>query len=604
MSSTSPAKGPRSSKKILFWLLLVAIIAGSAIGYYYWNKAHAKPRYVTADVTRGDIERSVSVTGSINPRTTVQVGSYVSGTIKSLTCDFNTQVKAGQVCATIDPSTFQVVVDQAAATLDSTKAQLLKDQAALIYAKGVADRDVRLLKDGVVAQEVADNDKNLYKQAQAQIDLDRASIVANEANLKSAQVNLNYTKIVSPVTGTVLTRNVDVGQTVASSLQTPTLFLIGKDMTQMQVDANVSEADVGRIQVGQDVSFSVQAYQDKTFDGKVKQIRRGPITVQNVVTYDVVVTVDNPELLLFPGMTADAEIVTDSREDVLRVPLAATRFVLEGVHMSDFPRAAADASGGGKRRHADDASAAASASASAASSSASADAQPKPAQQAQGEHRHRGDGQGNGQGGGWRRRNGGDGGDGGGSDDPERAARRRAWMQEHGGQFPGGGNGPGGWRHRHDDQQASSDDKTSKDDNAKGGDKSADAKDDGKNAKAAKSDKPGKADKQDKSEKSDDKPDVNDTVATTAPVAPPPRKRARVWVLRDGKPTPVSVVIGLDDGDTVEVIEGDLRPGDKVIVGEVRPVESTGTPSRNPAMPSPFGGAGMRGPGGGGGGRR
>lgn len=589
MSLSPPAKGPRSSKKILLWLLLVLIVGLAVFGYYLWNKAHAKPHYVTADVTRGDIERSVSVTGSINPRNTVQVGSYVSGTVKSLNCDFNTQVKAGQVCATIDPSTFQVAVDQAAAQLNSSRAQLQKDQAALVYAKGVADRDVKLLKDGVVAQEVADNDRNVFKQAQAQIDLDKASIVAAEANLKSAEVNLGYTKIVSPVTGTVLTRNVDVGQTVASSLQTPTLFLIGKDMKQMQVDANVSEADVGRIQVGQEVSFSVQAYPDKSFDGKVKQIRRGPITVQNVVTYDVVVTVDNPELLLFPGMTADAEIVTDSREDVLRVPLAATRFVPEGVHMSDFPRPAADG-GEGRRRHADDASAsAASATASAASSSASSsDAQPKPAQQVQGEHRHRGDGQG----GGWRSHNGG--GDGN-ADDPERAERRRAWMREHPGQSPGGGNGAGSWRHRHDDRQAASDDKSSKDDSTKDESGRDNGAGDDKNVKSIA--------KPDKTDQSDDKPDVNDTLATTAPAAPPPRKRARVWVLRDGKPTPVSVsvVIGLDDGDTVEVIEGDLKPGDKVIVNEVRPTENTGTPSRNSTMPSPFGGGGgMRGPGGGG----
>jgi len=601
VSLFSPVRGPRSTKKVLFWLFIVILIGCAAFGYILWNKAHAKPHYVMADVSRGDIERSVSVTGSINPRNTVQVGSYVSGTVKTLTCDFNTQVKAGQICATIDPSTFQVAVDQAAATLDSTKAQLVKDQAAMVYAKGVADRDVRLLKDGVVAQEVADNDKNLYKQAQAQIDLDKASIVANEANLKSAQVNLGYTKIVSPVTGTVLTRNVDVGQTVASSLQTPTLFLIGKDMTQMQVDANVSEADVGRIVVGQDVSFTVQAYPDKTFEGKVKQIRRGPITVQNVVTYDVVVTVDNPELLLFPGMTADAEIVTDSRDNVLRVPLAATRFVPEGVHASDFPRAVGDS---GKRKHEGDdsesasasssasssAPSAASASASAASSTSSSASAGAPQQQAQGERRHRGDGQGSGA----HRHRSDDGSAG--ADDPARAERRRAWLRDHpdfaGRGGDGSGNGRGGWRHRQDDQQAT---------DKKADDKSDDAKDDDKgddkNAKAN-----AKADKSGKSEKSDDKPaDMNDTLASTAPAAPPPRKRARVWVMRDGKPVPVSIVIGLDDGDTVEVIEGDLKPGDKVIVNEVRPVEATA--ARGAAMPSPFGqgAGGMRGPGAGGG---
>jgi hypothetical protein len=300
------------------------------------------------------------------------------------------------------------------------------------------------------------------------------------------------------------------------------------------------------------------------------------------VTYDVVVTVDNPELLLFPGMTADAEIVTDSREDVLRVPLAATRFMPEGVHMSDFPRAGGD---GGKRKHEGDeaASASSSASTSASASAASSSASASAPQQAQGERRHRDDGQG-GQGNGahrWRSD------DASAADDPQRAERRRAWLRDHP-DFAGRGDGSGhGWRHRQDDQQAA---------DKKADDKSDDTKDDGKDTKAvAKSDKSGKSDE------SDDKPaDMNDTLATTAPPAPPPRKRARVWVMRDGKPVPVSIVIGLDDGDTVEVLEGDLKPGDKVIVNEVRPVETIA--AHGTAMPSPFGqGGGMRGPGAGGG---
>ncbi len=446
-------------RKAGLWVVVILLLAGVGFIYYQWASNRDKPHFVTADVTKGDIERSVNVTGSINPRVTVQVGSYVSGTVKSLTCDFNSQVKAGQICAKIDPSTFQVAVDQNTAQLNSARAQLQKDESALAYAKDVFDRDTKLRADGIVAQEVLNNDKNVYQQATSQIALDKAAIVAQQASLKSAMVNLGYTDIVSPVTGTVLTRNVDVGQTVASSLQTPTLFLIGKDLTKMQVDANVSEADVGRIQVDQDVTFSVQAYPDKTFEGTVKQIRRGPITVQNVVTYDVVVYVDNPDLLLFPGMTADAEIVTDSHEEVLQVPLAATRFTPDPADISGSEFHA----GGGRRRNPD------------------------------GTRPDRGTGDS--------------------ANHPHNGARQN-------------------------DQAA-----------------------------------------QDNQEEN-----PHPTAA---------KKHARVWVLRDGKLHPVWISTGLDDGESIEVVNGKLQEGDKVIIKEVRPTEAKSAP-----MQSPLNQAGRRGGGG------
>lgn len=591
-------------RKAALWLAIPLLAAVGYGGYYYWTTSHKKPQYVTADVTTGDIERSVNVTGSINPRNTVQVGSYVSGTIKSMSCDFNSEVKAGQVCAKIDPSTFQVAVDQAEAQLNSSRAQLKKDEAALVYAKGVFDRDSKLLKDGVIAQEIADNDKSAFKQATAQIDLDKATIVAQEASLKSAVVNLGYTNIVSPVNGTVLTRNVDVGQTVASSLQTPTLFLIGKDMTKMQVDANVSEADVGRIKVGQDVTFSVQAYPDKEFEGVVKQIRRGPITVQNVVTYDVVVAVDNPELLLFPGMTADAEIVTDSRENVMRVSLAATRYTPEhargegahgGNHNGDRAEARdekpADASTTSKHLHADNSdnkaddkadskpddksnapskdAAPASASASASASvTAAASAQSNPCGNAQsrhhGDHPHEHNGEHSGEHRGWNREQAGDQANSGGNSDD---ANPHRWQQRH-------ANRPG---------VDCKKDATAGDKDTASSDKTV-------------------ADKDDKSDKPDDsKPgsiDAAQSKVNSAAKSEVQPKRARVWVLRDGTPHPVSITIGLDDGDVVEVLSGDLKPGDKVIVNEVKPVEAS--PGRSTPMPSPFTPNG----GGGGGGRQ
>ncbi len=297
--------------------------------------------YVTAKITAGDIRRSVGMTGALNPVVTAQVGSYVSGNIKTWSCDYNTMVKIGQVCALIDPLPFQVVVDQNVADVNTSQAQLVKDRAALVDAKVTYERDAKLLEQGIVSQAQLDTDKSTFDQAKAEIDLDIATIASKKAALQAAQVNLAYTNIVSPVDGMVITRYIDVGQTVVSNLQSSTLFLIGKDMRKMQVDTNVSESDVGEVAEGQKAYFTVQAYPKRTFWGTVRQIRRGPITVQNVVTYDVVVDVGNDDMALFPGMTADAHIITAERTQVLRVPLPAIRFVPEGL-----ARQARDGEGG------------------------------------------------------------------------------------------------------------------------------------------------------------------------------------------------------------------------------------------------------------------
>jgi HlyD family secretion protein len=299
-------------------------------GYYWWQKSHQPPRYVTAAVTRGDIQRTVTMTGALNPVITVQVGSYVSGIIKSLGCDFGTEVVENQVCAKVDPLPYQAVVDEDKAQVDTALAQLKHDQAALAYLEVTYERDKALLKEGIVSQDTVDSDQSNVEQGRATIILDKATIVERQAALEAAALNLKYTDIVSPVVGTVITRNIDVGQTVVSSTTAATLFLIGKDLTKMQVDTNVSEADIGTVKVGQTAYFTVQAFPTKTFIGKVRQIRQGPITVQNVVTYDVVIDVDNPGRLLFPGMTADTHIVTAERKDVFRVPLPAIRFTPEG----------------------------------------------------------------------------------------------------------------------------------------------------------------------------------------------------------------------------------------------------------------------------------
>ncbi len=322
------------ARRWVYWAPAIVLLAAGIGGGVWWHRQANERSYATAAVTRGDIQLTINMTGAINPVVTVQVGSYVSGIVKWLGCDFNTEVKVGQVCARLDPQPFQMVVDQDRADVASGEAQLAKDRAALAYIRLNFQRDSKLLESGVVAQDTVDSDRSNFEQATAQVALDEASIAQRRANLKAAEVNLGYTAIVAPVDGTVITRNVDVGQTVVTSLESSTLFLIAKDLTRMQVDTNVSESDISAVKPGQKVSFTVQAYPDRTFRGTVSQVRQGPITVQSVVTYDVVVSVDNPDRALLPGMTADTHIITDERTGVLRVPSAAVRFVPAGVGRS------------------------------------------------------------------------------------------------------------------------------------------------------------------------------------------------------------------------------------------------------------------------------
>src|SRR5262245_31753440 len=222
----------------------------AASGAAAWWTRPPPAAFVTEPVTRGSVARAIVTTGSVNPVVTVQVGTYVSGPIQSISCDFNTQVEAGQLCAKIDPRPYQEALDQARANLAAAVAQLHKDEAVLAYAKQNYERDLGLLHDGIVSEDAIESDRSSRDQAAAQVRLDQAAIDQRHAALDAAQVNLDYTDIVSPVKGTVVARNVDVGQTVAASFQTPTLFLIAKDLTQMQVDTNVSESDVGEARVG------------------------------------------------------------------------------------------------------------------------------------------------------------------------------------------------------------------------------------------------------------------------------------------------------------------------------------------------------------------
>jgi HlyD family secretion protein len=307
------------------WGWLVPILAVAAT-FLWFKHAPTPAHYVTVAAERGSLIRAVTATGTVNPVVTVQVGTYVSGPIVKLYCDFNTEVKKGQICAKIDPRPYQVTVEQARANLANARAQLKKDQASLKYDRLEYTRNQSLLKENVVSQDTVDSAQSTADQAAAQVELDRANIQQQQAALHAAEVNLGFTDIISPVDGTVVLRNVDVGQTVAASFQTPTLFLIAQDLTRMQVDASVSESDVGPVRIGQPAEFTVDAFPHHPFPGEVTQVRQAPITVQNVVTYDVVLSVSNPEMLLKPGMTANARIITAEREDVLKVPLQALRF--------------------------------------------------------------------------------------------------------------------------------------------------------------------------------------------------------------------------------------------------------------------------------------
>ena len=297
-----PASKIRSHRRqyVIAGVLLLLVAAAGAASWWIASRGAAM-RYTTTPVTQGTVARAVTATGTINPVLTIIVGTAVSGVIQSLQCDYNTKVTKGQVCAKIDPRPFQAMVDQDTANLAVAKAQLAKDQASLEYTKANSGRTAVLARENSIAIDTADQSLSTYHQGQAQVLVDQATIQQWQAQLAGAQVNLDYTDITSPVDGTVVSRNVTQGQTVAASLQTPTLFLIATDLTQMEVDTNVSESDIGGVKEKNPATFTVEAFPERTFTGTVIQVRQAPQTLQNVVTYDVVVDVANPDLALDAG---------------------------------------------------------------------------------------------------------------------------------------------------------------------------------------------------------------------------------------------------------------------------------------------------------------
>ncbi len=380
-----PTTGNRYIEKHRFpqWIFWAGIVLLAAVaGERWYAHSQAAVKFETAPLERGPIESNITATGNLNPVVNVQVGSQVSGNIKALYADFNTKVKQGQLVALIEPQLFQAQVDQAsgaaaaaASTVVTARAQYekansdleaaqanrrnlesleAKDQANALNAQNQWARVDLLFTQGIASEQDHDAAKAAFESSRSQVAADQAQIEAADHNIQSlralvdaalqqshtaqaqqrqaeavlaqAKINLGHTRIVAPVSGTVIARHFDVGQTVAASFQAPDIFDIAQDLTQMQVDTNVDESDVGTIRTGQPVNFTVDAYPGIVFHGQVTDIRRAPIVTQNVVTYDVVIQVSNPDLKLFPGMTANVSILTDRQSAVLKVPNSALRF--------------------------------------------------------------------------------------------------------------------------------------------------------------------------------------------------------------------------------------------------------------------------------------
>jgi HlyD family secretion protein len=330
-------------KKIVVAVVVIGVLAAG--GWLLLKNRGNGVQFRTERVTRGDLRAAVTATGTVSAVTTVLVGTQVSGTIKAIFVDFNSPVKKGQLLAQIDPALSEARVAQARANLQASEANVQKAEVTLKDARRTLERSRALFARNYVARSDLDTAETNEQSAAAQLNAAKAQVEQNRAALLQEDTTLQYTRILSPVDGVVISRNVDIGQTVAASFQTPTLFSIAQDLTQMQIDTNVDEADIGRIMVGQTVQFTVDAFPGTTFPGKVSEIRNAPTTVQNVVTYDVVVKVANPDRKLKPGMTANVSVITATAQGTLKVPNAALRFKWMADREPDREKAGAPAKG-------------------------------------------------------------------------------------------------------------------------------------------------------------------------------------------------------------------------------------------------------------------
>ncbi len=313
------------SKKQLVLIVTVVVILFCIVGII--NKKTV--RYITKPVTQETLTQYVEASGTIKPINTIEVGTQVSGTVAKIYVDYNSVVKKGDLLAELDPSLFQANVDQSRAKLSNAQATFSKTNSTLNYKKNNYLRYKHLYDKNYVSKDEVELAYANYQQALAEVAAARAEVSAAQAALNNNMTNLGYSKITSPVDGTVILRAVDVGQTVAASFNTPTLFEVAKDLTQMQIETSVSEADIGKIKVGQKANYTLDGYQDRKFEGEVTQVRLASTTTNNVVTYTVIVSVDNSEGLVIPGMSANVSIITDSVKDALCVPSQALKFTPE-----------------------------------------------------------------------------------------------------------------------------------------------------------------------------------------------------------------------------------------------------------------------------------
>ena len=309
-------------KKIIIALVVILAIASP----FFFVKKENKAQYVTAPIEARTITQIVEATGTIEPINTVSIGSQVSGRIDEIFVDFNTYVEKGQQLAQIDTSLFKAQLQQSEANIQNAKATLAKNQAQLEYDTKTYHRYKNLYDRNLVSKNDLDSAQAAYKSDLAQVAAAKASILQAQANYATASANMGYTKIISPVKGIVISKEVEVGQTVAASFQTPTLFTVAEDLTKMRIETSVSEADIGKVKEGQEVEYTLDGYPDSIFTGKVTQVRLSPITESNVVTYTVIIEVENNEGKLMPGMTANVSIITGKKENVLTVPNVALKF--------------------------------------------------------------------------------------------------------------------------------------------------------------------------------------------------------------------------------------------------------------------------------------
>jgi len=307
------------------YIAIIGIIIAAIVAALFLFK-NSSAKYITKEISRGSISEYVEASGTIKPINTIAVGTQVSGTVAAIYVDYNSQVKKGQLLAELDPSLFQSNVDQSTAKLNNAQASYSKALANLEYKKNNYKRYEHLYAKNYVSRDEVELAKSNYLTAQADVNAARAEMNAQQATLKNNLTNLGYSKITSPVDGTVISRAVDVGQTVAASFNTPTLFEVAEDLTKMQIETSVSEADIGKIKVGQEADYTLDGYPNKTFKGKVTQVRLASTTTNNVVTYTVIVSVDNSDGFAIPGMSANVSIITGQVKDVFVIDNKALKF--------------------------------------------------------------------------------------------------------------------------------------------------------------------------------------------------------------------------------------------------------------------------------------